>query len=101
MCANASIFRMFESFRLVAYGERGDVSIYSSHLLFYNILYCFTIVAFDFRLRPSSYHNIGRGEWPGSPVDGNEGKEAVLNLLPFAGRRRIDAFFLSCTLFRR
>src|SRR5436190_13541026 len=34
-------------------------------------------------------HDLKGSERFGSPVDGNEGKEAMLDLVPLAGRRRI------------
>ena len=40
-------------------------------------------------MREQFKHDLKRGEGFGPPVDRNEGKESVLNLVPFAGGRRI------------
>ncbi len=37
-------------------------------------------------MREQFQHDLKRGERFGSPVDGNEGKESMLNLVPLAGR---------------
>ncbi len=40
-------------------------------------------------MRDQLQHDFKRGERFGSPVDGNEGKESMLNFVPLAGGRRI------------
>lgn len=40
-------------------------------------------------MREQFKHDLKGGEGFGSPVDGNEGKESMFNLVPFAGGRRI------------
>src|SRR6266568_5531356 len=40
-------------------------------------------------MREQFKHDFKRGEWCGSPVDGDKRKESMLNLVPFAGSRRV------------
>ena len=41
------------------------------------------------RMRDQLNDGFQRGEWFGPPIDGNEGKEAMFDFVPFARRRRI------------
>ena len=43
-------------------------------------------------MRDQLQHDFKGGERFGSPVDGNEGKESMLNLVPLAGGRRIMSY---------
>ena len=40
-------------------------------------------------MREQFQHDLQGGEGFGSPIDGNEGKESMFNLVPFARGRRV------------
>src|SRR5258708_4896640 len=42
-------------------------------------------------MRKQFQDHLPRNEWLRSPIDGNEGKQTVLDLVPFAGSRRIKS----------